>query len=402
MKSELVQNIPLWADFLIKDFGKYLGFFVGPGAGNKEWDKIGEEILAVARMIHQLALSKLHAFLLFQMLGESKIQFVAQLRVPPSSFRNIENKAHRLVVGGPLWVPKGLLSHLKSDCHFPCDLKNIVVMCRAIMIKTAGSLPHWPDRLESLRSQCSHDESNLRHPLQVWMDNSSVMCLQRAYKSINVNNLVTFCDDSKVDASNVFGTPQCQNSVYRFLLSVECPFSLKGVLQYRFALRKWFEPVQIEYLADRAVEFLEAVHKHVPPCVLFTVINTFFNGWVTSARFQAIENRCYICADCDGNDSLEHYACCPFSWASYAKRFRKPIVPLSLRRFLGRDANELDEKVFLACHMYAIRKTVDLRRHSAQDRCDNDFESVIWQGHRTASLYHKGLRARYSGIFKNT
>ena len=36
VRSELAAKIPTWSDFIVKDFGRYLGLFVGLGAKNKE------------------------------------------------------------------------------------------------------------------------------------------------------------------------------------------------------------------------------------------------------------------------------------------------------------------------------------------------------------------------------
>ena len=154
-------------------------------------------------------------------------------------------------------------------------------------------------------------------------------------------------------------------------------------------------------MADKAVNFIKDVHSHTPPCVLFSVINTCFNGWVTSVRFQDAQRCCYISVDCDGTDSLEHYACCPLQWSVLANRFRKSITLLNLRRFLGLDVVEIDDKVFLACHMYAVKRMVEMRRHLPHDAIDNQFDALLWQRHRTASLYHAGLRRRHSNIYSH-
>ena len=75
--------IPTWGMFSVRPFGKYLGFMLGPGAKNQEWDSIMVRVLEVARFIKTLGLPKFQAFLLYQMIGVSQLQFVAQLRSPP-------------------------------------------------------------------------------------------------------------------------------------------------------------------------------------------------------------------------------------------------------------------------------------------------------------------------------
>ena len=49
-----LSSIPSWCDFNIKDHGKYLGFFVGPGALSCEWDNIGKKMTEVASWLSAL------------------------------------------------------------------------------------------------------------------------------------------------------------------------------------------------------------------------------------------------------------------------------------------------------------------------------------------------------------
>ena len=106
VRAEIRSRIPLWSNFVIRSYGKYLGFQVGPGADNIEWDKIKFDILKVAQLIKDLKLPALHSMLLFQMLGISKVQHVAQLRAPPSDIHKWELQAQRLVLSGPgSWPP---------------------------------------------------------------------------------------------------------------------------------------------------------------------------------------------------------------------------------------------------------------------------------------------------------
>ena len=132
--------------------------------------------------------------------------------------------------------------------------------------------------------------------------------------------------------------------------------------------------------------------------LLLNVLKTFFNGWSTSARFQKADKVCLLCSDCvDGGseDSLEHYAQCTFQWTVFAKFFRQPIFPVSMARFLGLQATSLDFKVFHAVHMYAVMRAHSSRKHSGYITGVSEVESLIYSGHRTAQLYHKGLRKRY-------
>ena len=117
--------VPKWKDFSISKYGKYLGFLVGPGANNSDWDSIERSILEVAQAIHNLGLSKFQAILLFQILGVSKLMFISQLREPRQSLKALENNVLSLVIGGPgAWRPVNFIHHLKEACSFPISMKH--------------------------------------------------------------------------------------------------------------------------------------------------------------------------------------------------------------------------------------------------------------------------------------
>ena len=83
-----------------------------------------------------------------------------------------------------------------------------------------------------------------------------------------------------------------------------------------------------------------------------------------------------------------------FQWSVFASQFKKQVCPLRLSRFLGLDSSDQDEQVFLACHMYAVKKAVESNRHLEQHQIYDDLASIIWQGHKTVSLNHPGLLKR--------
>ena len=97
-------------------------------------------------------------------------------------------------------------------------------------------------------------------------------------------------------------------------------------------------------------------------------------------------------------DSLEHYASCPFQWQVFAQRFRKSSLPRSLIRFVGLLADSLDDKVFHSVHMFAVMSAYNSRKHARVITEEETVGALIWEGHRTAQLYHRGLVNRYNGI----
>ena len=100
---------------------------------------------------------------------------------------------------------------------------------------------------------------------------------------------------------------------------------------------------------------------------------------------------------CGGYDGLEHYAVCPAHLQVQREKLRIIDDSPSLMNFFGLQANGLDCMVFRACHVYALKRAIDIQRANNQAGSDDgkSVASLIWDGHRTAALYHKGLAKRY-------
>eukprot|EP00973_Karenia_brevis_P014737 2012532-Karenia_brevis.AAC.1 len=153
-------------------------------------------------------------------------------------------------------------------------------------------------------------------------------------------------------------------------------------------------------LSARAYQVLLGIRECVPPCVIFCLLSTWCNAWCTKRRFQS-SGPCVLCQSCDGEDSLEHYAECPFQWQTLATKLRKPLHPQSLVRFLALAADDIEEATIQACHIYAVKRAVDIRRVGQEHTDTNDLQQLIWHGHRTAALYHSGLAKMYRKIWQN-
>ena len=69
---------------------------------------------------------------------------------------------------------------------------------------------------------------------------------------------------------------------------------------------------------------------------------------------------------------------------------------------MGLYALELDDKVFHAVHMFAVMSAYNSRKHAQIITDEDAVFNLIWEGHRTAQFYHKGLEKRYKGIWHNS
>ena len=144
-----------------------------------------------------------------------------------------------------------------------------------------------------------------------------------------------FCLREGIEDCPVREVPKMQSTICKFVGLRFSPFSCFGTIKYRFKLRGWCDDEELNSMTSRAVSFCEDIVGHVPPCVLFAVINTFSNGWTTEARFQKSVSDCLLCYECSGVDSLDHYASCIVAWRIFSTLFTESVFLVRLVDSLG-------------------------------------------------------------------
>ena len=137
-------------------------------------------VLEIARFIKTLGLPKFQAFLLYQMIGVSQLQFVAQLRSPPKALRRYEISAARAVIGGPgLWAPMELFYYLKATFHLPVAIQAFDTLCESVMLKVRLSMDTvWKQSICTLQEASRHDDACMDHPLKAWLQGCAVFNLR--------------------------------------------------------------------------------------------------------------------------------------------------------------------------------------------------------------------------------
>ena len=251
----------------------------------------------------------------------------------------------------------------------------------------------WKHGTEILEQGAKDDDAYLMHPFEGWLQGCAVVKLREACADTRLNNMrVTVNEDMKKQGQMGLQTVAC-----RHLLPIMHPFDLIRALSNKFT--RWFPEQDAQMFAGRANHLAQAVYSQVPPCVLYCLINTWFNGWCTNHRFQGT-GKCVLCDRCDGEDSLEHYAICSYQWRVFSNKLRRSCHPYTISRFFGLEADTIDDMVFYVCHIYAVRRGIDIRHRVAGGTAasDDQVDALVWNGHRTAALYHRGLNRRYQRI----
>ena len=306
--------------------------------------------------------------------------------------RRYEVSSARAVIGGPgLWAPLDLFHNLHTQCKFPVALKAFDTLCASVLWKKGVLMEaSWKHGIETLEQGARHDDASFIHPFKGWLEGCAVVKLREICTDIRFRDVRASINKDMGEQRHM----ELQPVIYKHLLPIMHPFSLIQALSKKFT--RWFSEQDAQMFAGRANHLVQAVYSQVPPCVLYCLINTWFNGWCTSRRFQ-VSGKCLLDAQCAGEDSLEHYAICSYHWKVFSKRLRRSCHPYSISRFFGLDADTIDDMVLHVCHIYAVRRGVDIQHRGTNGAAagDDQVEALVWNGHRTAALFHCGLAKRY-------
>ena len=176
------------------------------------------------------------------------------------------------------------------------------------------------------------------------------------------------------------------------------PFDEESFWEKQFG--RWFNREDSILFASRAAQITDFIKNKVPPCVIFTLVAAWSNGWATGRRFQNKLSRCCIHNECDGEDSIEHYGECIEPWIAF-----RSITGIHLQQnfetFIVVGSGDSQSWIFLACHLYAVKRAADLGRRTSCP-CSSAFQvrKLVRDGYKVAASHCKGLACRYDALWK--
>ena len=215
----------------------------------------------------------------------------------------------RDLIGGPgLWASSELFFNLKDNHVFPKNLLAFDTLCRASMIRAVvQSVTNWKEMDNGLSIQNRGLDDLIIFPDKKWWDSLAIVNIKKTFEE---------CDSVSFDLHS----PNLQSRLYSQLLPIMHPFRFEHLL--RGKLSRWFSGDGLDQVADQAIKVLNKIHRIAPPCVLFCLMATWCNAWCTARRFQSQESICHLCRECNGDDSLEHYAICEAQWEIATSRLQ--------------------------------------------------------------------------------
>ena len=384
LQRVVAQLVPLWAEIKIRDCGKYLGFLVGPGSGDKDWERVAAQLIEMAKTIKLLGLPKKAAFSLYHIFAVSKTQFIAQLRAPPEKVLIMEQGALRSIIGGPHnWISPESLCRISDEFNLPFTVRSFAHTSNAAMIRTAlFTAVGWKRSHSEMMAAMQHEESFLLHPLHRWVPKTACFQIHQAIEQF----------DEKTWRASFKGKHRkhAQASIYKFLMKTGYNTHIRQVLCRR--LSRWSASREVSL---RALRNFTKIKSFMPACVIFAVLNTWLNGWATAKRMQK-RSICLLCNDCSSIDAIEHYAFCP-AVSTAVRRITRLTLQMDLHHFLLMHKESVECLCLRAAVCYAVRKACISRRNDCRVFPLEANIRVIVNAHKAALMSSR----KYMKVYKS-
>ncbi len=354
---------PPWANMVVQSWGKYLGFYVGPGAIGMSWRNPLATYVDRARTWSKLPLGTFYGLLVYKVFIVSVLSYVMQLESEPLDLMDMYDQALRKLLPGPgNWLSRADAQHLKACYCFPLSLPDprwLAFACKLRVVKEIA-----PDcvakhaELENLRL------SVLRPSFSSWHDSCYMSVLAKCYSKL-VQTGLSMDAISAIAADRSISFQSAAEEMISGTLS-EPYFPLSRL---RVKLVRWRLPEVGGVVETRLMRTFALLSEWCHPRVLFAFFKTLWNGWSTDRRMSSIlqgpARRCIL--GCQAEDSIEHYSCCPVFWKFASTR--RP-VGLGIRTdlkgksvfFLVREGLRKNNCIRIALAIHALYRISCLQR----------------------------------------
>ena len=173
------QHAPDWRDIAIQPHGKYLGFVIGPGAGNSSLRKPLQKYISRARAWASLHLGLYYNTYVYRTFISSVIGFVLQLEPFDQEVNDHFAAVLRVLAPGPgNWITPADLTHMKAAFYFPCEYDDPKWTSLAAKLRVVERVV--PDAA-AMAQELAHLKRTRRHlPFEHWHSRSYAQILADA------------------------------------------------------------------------------------------------------------------------------------------------------------------------------------------------------------------------------
>ena len=419
-KDRLHQHLPAWKDMCVARYGKYLGFCVGPGKGDKSWEGPTDKFRKRCKLWENQGTGLHYQNMAYNTFALSTLTYVAQLEAPPPDTLHAEIQGLRRVVKGPgQWAQPEDLWRLKEHFGQTISCKSLAHTAIAAQLRVHTwdtACRHRDYRLDTSDLRMAlHSGSNRVNLLRwdSWYQRSFALTLEATKQHYTtkvgpIDDLINNANQSDRDGNTQYhNSPkqQFQRKAYDRLLKSERYLPTHHT---REKLQRWKlhdagkNPLPANttcrqntpaWCSRRALASLQLLPKLVPPRVCAAVLSTQWNRWCTHRRFQkrhCSSNICLLGCSPQAEDSIEHYFRCPVTRDILHKQLHlSPHLYANIHTATLCNANITDTDCLTAVALlsYALYTTTNHLRALPAPRAINTYD-MLAQNLREGAKHH--------------
>ena len=415
---------PAWASCEVAAWSRYLGFALGPGKGNRSWDKAIQKFEKRSLQWDASQLGLHFSARAYNTFVVSVFSFLWQLEDVPQEAFDAEKRAIMTFSPGPgTWRLPTDMFYLKTHFGFPVAFQSMRHVALASKLRVCFlELHDVADKqmqLEHLIKSSSFFDRRVL--MSTWYSTSIVTTLFRAKRFADNLGIKASAEWRRLVAD--FNHPMSLRDMQKArsklqsrltYLLITCPSINENMeARVRQKVSRWGLSPPLGILSRRLLARLPEIAKLVSPRVHSAIFKTLWNGWATSARFQCTAQCVLKCStDMDAlglplaQDKIEHYVYCPFTKHLFSDKFG--FQPNSVSKdvfFLAADhlLEHTDKVTLVAIAIYAImRATNHFRKFppTSANEVHDFLEEAVKQatsGHRSSQrILHAAMVGRFA------
>ena len=373
-------TVPEWSSFAIKTHSEYLGFQLGPGSTNTQFDNAIKKGTDTVQRWKNLSAGFFYNILASNIFVMSLFTYAGQLASCDHKVDHfLKYLESKLFVGPGNWLPPGFLFSLR-DIGFPTQIRNIrdTISASKVRVACLSSLDLNTLSTEVGLAIIAHRiHFNDDHPHSEWHRNTFVVNLILAKRGMHTDLAKTVVHPSDWFQKAALKQKTLQKNVLKVIeQAAQSKRRRKLIYQIRGRLERFRLGIPLGHAVARAVNRLKSLSGKVKPSAHGVYIKTLLNGWPTSRRMRHtrsdIRHDCIACPFCNqGEDSIEHFAHCPWCRNVFMK-FK--VSCSSVLDFLCLDTaclevSYLSAKVKVLALLFTIRSVIVHHPKSASPLC---------------------------------
>ena len=281
----------------VKECGKLLGFFIGPGAEALQWRGVAEELRARSRYLASLNLAWSGVAPLYRSHVLSVTSHVLQLAPPSRELRQVESNCLAVVTKTPAnAVPMAVLSRLK-EFGLSTNFLSIDIVGEAAAYRAMAGSGVYPNMMAELARARASRYCNLSPYLRWWTRGGVIGHLTRVKEHVEyiactlpveTYGLQRWAAKLLTDNIPMATLDDCIAKRLTTFLKVKTSAATAAMVRKRICTAK----------------------GQVPPCAVASMLRTICNAWTTTGRFSGPTAVCPFGCGALEADRFSHFPGC--------------------------------------------------------------------------------------------